>query len=425
VIDPAQNIDEIKDILIEDCQIASLEKPFSIPSEDRLVLEANGKWVLPGLVDLHVHLRTPGHVYKEDLSSGLRCAAAGGFTSVLAMANTSPTIDTAEQVAGLLRAAKAVGGARLYQSAAMTIDRRGQELCEYEDLKLAGAVAVTDDGSWVVDSSVMRRVLGYAQVCSLLPLSHCQDPYLSKNGQIREDRVSARLGLAGVPYQAEEIAVFRDISLCSLTKAPVHLCHLSAAASVDLVRKAKSQGLKVSCETAPHYLFLTDSDLRDYDSNFKMNPPLGTQTDLEALRQGLCDGTVDVIATDHAPQSILEKEVEFNEAAFGVIGLETALSLTFELSSLLSLSPKRLVELTSLNPARLLNLPAGDLKIGRPADLIVFDPEATYIYDPNKGLSKSRNSPFAFRKLKGRVLKTLVGGQIVHDLELNPLDSYQ
>ncbi|MDR3203139.1 MAG: dihydroorotase [Deltaproteobacteria bacterium] len=419
VVDPAQDINEARDILIEDGKVSALDKPFSIAVEGCQLIKAESLLLFPGLIDLHVHLRTPGHEYKEGLSSGLKSAAAGGFSSVLAMANTSPVIETAEQVASLLKASQSIKGARLYQCAALTKGRLGQELCQYDDLKKAGAVALSDDGSWVADSAVMRRALSYAQVFSLLPLSHSQDPFLAKNGQIREGRISARLGLSGIPSQAEEIAVFRDISLSALTKAPIHLCHISCAASLKIIARAKSEGLKVSCETAPHYLFLTDEKLLTYEANFKMNPPLGSLNDLEALREAILDGTIDAIATDHAPQSILEKETEFDQAAFGVIGLETALPLMLELSEKIKLKLSKLVELMSLNPARLLNIPGGHLKKGSPADLCLVDKDQSYNYDVNQSKSKSHNSPFHGRALKGRVLKTFVGGKIVYDYESN------
>ncbi|MDR2387001.1 MAG: dihydroorotase [Deltaproteobacteria bacterium] len=415
LIDPAQKIDQQADLLIQDGLVAGLDLAGNLGIEGRLVIEADGLWILPGLIDIHVHLREPGHEYKEDLASGLAAAAAGGFSSVLAMPNTSPPIDRAELVTSLLSKAKGLKGARLYQSAAMTRGLKGEELTEYNDLKLAGAVAVTDDGKWVTDSAVMRRVLGYASVCELLPISHAQEGCLSKDGQIHEGRVSTKLGLRGFPAEAESIAVYRDLALARLTGSRLHVCHVSSALSLELIRQFKSMGVRVTCETAPHYLFLTDEDLLGYDTDKKMNPPLRAASDQKALRAAIIDGTIDLIATDHAPHSILEKECEFMEASFGVIGLETALSLTHELVEDLKLGPKKLVELLSLNPAKILGIPGGSLNIGAPADLTIFDPLLTSPYDVQSSKSKSRNSPFKGRTLKGKVIKTIVGGEIVFE----------
>ncbi|MDR2302943.1 MAG: dihydroorotase [Deltaproteobacteria bacterium] len=415
LIDPAQKIDHLADILIEDGRVAGIDLESRIGSEGRVAIEARGLWIFPGLIDIHVHLREPGHEYKEDLASGLAAAAAGGFTSVLAMPNTSPPIDQAELVSSLLGKAKDIKGARLYQSAAMTRGLKGGELTEYNELKEAGAVAVTDDGRWVADSSVMRRVLGYAKVCNLLPLTHAQEGSLSKDGQIHEGRVSTKLGLRGFPAEAESIAVYRDLALAGLTDAPIHICHVSSALSLELIRQFKARGVQVTCETAPHYLFLTDQDVMGYDTDRKMNPPLRAASDQKALREAIMDGTIDLIATDHAPHSILEKECEFMEASFGVIGLETALSLTHELTEDLKLGPNKLVQLLSLNPAKTLGIPGGTLNLGSPADITIFSPDFTSRYDVETSKSKSRNSPFKGRPLRGKVLKTIVGGEIVYE----------
>ncbi|MDR1310135.1 MAG: dihydroorotase [Deltaproteobacteria bacterium] len=413
VIDPAQDLDRTCDVLLEDGRVAAVDPGLGLGTEGRQVVDASGLWVLPGLIDAHVHLREPGHEYKEDLASGLAAAAAGGFTAVLAMPNTSPPVDQAGLVASLLSRARGLRGARLLQSAAMTRGLRGQELTEYAELREAGAVAVTDDGRWVADSAVMRRVLCYARVCGLAALSHAQEGPLSDGGQIHEGRVSTRLGLRGIPAEAEAVAVYRDLALARLTGAPVHVCHVSSALSLDLVRRFKAGGTRVTCETAPHYLFLTDEDVAGYDTCRKMNPPLRTAADLGALREGIRDGTIDLVATDHAPHSVLEKEVEFMDAAFGVIGLETALPLIHGLMAELSLPPSRLVELMSLRPAGLLGLPLGTLRPGSAADLTLFDPQAAFKYDVGTSLSKSRNSPFQGREMRGRVVRTVVGGQTV------------
>jgi dihydroorotase len=337
---------------------------------------------------------------------------AGGFTAVLAMPNTAPPLDTAPVISGLMSKAREIPGARLQVAAAMTRGRKGQELNEYQDLRSAGASAVTDDGSWVTDSKVMRRILDYAQVCGLLPLSHSQDPLLAQGGAIFEGRVSARLGLPGIPAQAEEIAVYRDLALAELTGKPLHICHLSTRQATGLVRSFLARGLSVSAETAPHYLFLTHEDAGDYNPNAKMNPPLGTAEDRTSLKEALLDGTITVIASDHAPHSVLEKEVEFIDSAFGIIGLETSLPLMLELAREIGLSPSKLAELMSRNPARLLGLPGGTLAPGSPADVTIIDPELEFAYNSLDGFSKSRNTPFEGRKFKGRAVLTMVGGEI-------------
>ena len=413
VIDPARNIDGPHDVLLDHGEIKAVESPGAIPGADQ-VIEAADFWVLPGLIDMHVHFREPGYEYKETVATGARAAAAGGFTGVVTMPNTSPAIDNAQEVAMVIERARAAGAARVWPAAAMTKGRKGEELAEYEDIKAAGAVAVTDDGSWLTSPKVLRRVLDYAAVAGLLPLSHAEDHELSKGGAIHEGRVSTRLGLPGIPAQAEINAVARDINMVELTGRPLHFCHLSTRGAVEAVRAAKAKGLPVTCETAPHYLFLTHEAVGDYDTNSKMNPPLRTEDDLQALRAALADGTIDAVATDHAPHSILEKEVEFIDAAFGVIGLETSLPLMLELVREGVITPARLVELMSLNPARMLKLPAGDLAPGRPADVTIVDPNLSFTLRPEDSRSLSRNSPFWDRPMTGRAVRTIVGGRVVY-----------
>lgn len=412
VIDPSRNIDGFFDLLAEDGRVKAVENPGLVAGADR-VIEARDKWVLPGLIDMHVHLREPGQEYKETVASGTKAAAAGGFTSVVAMPNTSPVIDNAEIVRSVIEKGKDAGHARVWVAAAMTRGRKGETLAEYEDLKAAGAVAVTDDGSWVSNPKVMRRVLDYAAAIGLLPLCHAEDHDLSRGGVAHEGRVATRLGLPAIPAQAEINAVTRDINMVELSGKPLHFCHLSTKGAVEAVRAAKKRGLPVSCETAPHYLFLTHDDLGDYNTNAKMNPPLRTVEDREAMLEALADGTIDAIATDHAPHSILEKEVEFVDAAFGVTGLETSLPLMLELVRRTVISPKRLVELMSLNPARLLKVNAGTLNPGAPADITIVDPEVEYTLRPEDSKSLSRNSPFWHRPLKGRAVSTIVNGIMV------------
>ena len=416
LLDPAQKIDAKHDIFLADGLVKNILPAGGNPPEGAQVIEAEGFWLTPGLIDMHVHLREPGHEYKETVESGAQAAAAGGFTAVLAMPNTSPALDNAEQVAQVIKKGQVAGGAKVYVAAAMTRGRKGEELCEYADLKEAGAVAVTDDGSWVTSPKVMRRILDYAAVMDLLPLSHTEDHELSKGGAMNESRVSTRLGLAGIPAQAEINAVARDINMVELTGRPLHLCHLSSKGSIDLVRTAKAKGLPVSCETAPHYLHLIDEAVVGYQTNAKMNPPLRQAEDQKALREALADGTIEVIATDHAPHSVLEKELEFQDAAFGITGLETSLPLIMELVDLGLISPGRLVELMSLNPARLLKIKGGTLAIGEVADLTIIDPNCQFSLQPQDSKSKSKNSPFWGRPLKGRAVKTIVDGQIVFSL---------
>ena len=416
LIDPAANIDEVRDLWLEGNTVKAVDQPGSIKAEGAEVIDAAGLWVMPGLIDMHVHLREPGHEYKETVASGTRAAVSGGITQVVAMPNTSPAVDTAGQVAAMIKKARETGLAKVLPAAAMTMGRKGEELCEYEDLREAGAVAVTDDGAWLKNPKVLRRVLDYAAVTCLLPLSHAEDHELSKGGVVHEGRVSTRLGLPGIPAQAEINAVTRDINMVELTGRPLHFCHLSTKGAIDAVRAAKAKGLPVSCETAPHYLFLTHDDLGAYDTNAKMNPPLRTAEDREAVRAGLADGTIDAIATDHAPHNILEKEVEFIDAAFGIIGLETSLPLALELVRDKVISPAKLVEVMSVNPARLLKIAGGTLVPGSPADVTIVDPDLAFTLKPEDSKSLSRNSPFWNRPMVGRAVFTIVDGKVVYSL---------
>ncbi|MDR1313322.1 MAG: dihydroorotase [Deltaproteobacteria bacterium] len=405
------------DVLIAEGKVAAVGPPGAVSVPDGAeTVPASGLMAFPGFVDMHVHLRTPGQEHKEDLDSGLRAAAAGGFATVLAMPNTSPPVDNAAQVADLLgRAAKVEGGARLLQSACLTLGRKGESLCEYFEIKEAGAAAVTDDGSWVADGAVMRRAVDYAAVCGLLPLTHPEDPTLSRGGLVHEGRISTRLGLRGIPPQAEESAIYRDCALSLLTGNPVHVCHVSTAEGADLVRRFKAIGAKVSCETAPHYLFLTCERVLGYDSLAKMNPPLRTEKDRQALREAVADGTVDAVATDHAPHSALEKEVEFQDAAFGITGLETAVPLALRLVRETGLPASCLARLMALNPARLLGLPE-PLAVGSPGDLTLVDPDIEWVYRAAEGVSKGRNTPFDGWEFTGRAVMTVTDGEIRYRL---------
>ncbi len=420
LIDPAQKLDGLYDLCLEDGLVKAVQEPGTFPSDQVTasqgleIIDATGQWVVPGLIDLHVHLREPGQEYKETVASGTRTAAAGGFTAVVAMPNTSPSLDTAEAIAALLAKACEVASTRVWPAAAMTKKRSGQELTAYDELKDAGAVAVTDDGTWLTHPKVLRRVLDYAAVTGLLPMSHAEDLELAHGGVMHEGAVATRLGLPGIPAQAEINAVTRDINMVELTGRPLHFCHLSTKGAVEALRLAKAKGLPVSGETAPHYFKLNHEAVGDYNTNAKMNPPLRTEEDRLAICHALADGTLDAIATDHAPHSVLEKELEFCDAAMGIIGLDTALPLTLELVRQKVITPTRLVELLSTNPARLLKVVGGDLAPGQVADVTVIDPEANFTYQPQDFFSLSANSPFCGWSLTGRAVCTIVGGRIVH-----------
>ena len=418
IIDPSRKMDEVRDLLIEDDRIADLVPPGQsgdVTRQDR-VIDVSGHLVLPGLIDMHVHLREPGEEYKETIATGTAAAAAGGFTAVAAMPNTKPVNDNRSVTEFILKQAREAGHCRVWPVAAMTGNLEGKELCEYAELSEAGARAVSDDGRWVADSDLMRRVLEYSRLFGLTAISHPEDVTLSSGGVMNEGVVSTRLGLPGMSTAAEEIAVCRDIILARLTGTPIHLAHVSTAGSVEIIRRAKSAGDPVTAETAPHYFCLTDEAVIGYRTNAKMNPPLRSRRDVEAVQAGLADGTIDTIATDHAPHSLLEKDVEFDQAAFGIIGLETALPLTLNLVRQGILTLSQAVTVMSLNPATILGIPGGTLRPGQPADVTVVDLEMEEIVDPNRFQSASRNTPFQGWALKGKAVLTITDGKIRHHL---------
>jgi dihydroorotase len=382
------------------------------------VVEAAGLWLLPGLVDLHVHLREPGGEGKETIASGTRAAAAGGVTSLVAMPNTNPPIDNQALVELVRGKGRSEGVVSVFTAGCITKGRLGVELAEIGELAKSGAVAVTDDGSPVMNAELMRRALEYAGMFDLPVIQHCEDSNLANEGVMNEGAISARLGLRGIPKAAESVMVARDLILCEMTGAHLHLAHLSSAKSVDLVRQAKRRKARVTCETAPHYLALTDEALRErpYDTLCKMNPPLGDEQDRLALITGLQDGTIDAIATDHAPHGSLDKNVEFNLAAFGVVGLETSLALVLDrLVRPGFLTASQAVDKLSCAPARIFNLAGkGSLAPGSDADLCLVDPAEAWQVDPEKFQSKSRNTPFAGMTFKGRVKRTLAAGRWVY-----------
>ena len=411
IIDPVNHIDQIADLLVIDGRIAGPDQ--SVPA-DVPEIDAKGCWVVPGLIDMHVHLREPGEEYKEDILSGARAAANGGFTGVACMPNTKPGNDCATVTAMILgRAAEAA--VRVYPVGAISQGSEGHQLAEFGEMQAAGIVAVTDDGRPVRDSQLMRRALEYASGFGLTVISHSEEAALS-TGVMNEGPVSTRLGLKGIPTAAESIMVYREIALAEFTGARVHIAHVSTAMAVDLIRAAKARGVRVTAETAPHYFTLTDQAVLGYDTNTKMNPPLRSAVDREAIKAALADGTLDAIATDHAPHSILEKEVEFDTAANGIIGLETALPLTLALVRDQVIDEARLVELMAVKPAAILGIPAGTLSPGVAADITLIDPQQEFVYTADQVVSKSRNTPFLDWKLQGRAVLTMVGGAIRHSL---------
>ena len=412
VIDPAASVDAVQDVLLKGDRIERVGKSLAVP-ESTTVLDASGKIVCPGFIDLHVHLREPGQEYKETVATGTRAAAAGGFTAVCAMANTHPVNDN-RSVTDYIRAkADTEGVVRVYPIGAVTRGLGGAELAELAELAEAGCVAFSDDGKCVMNAALYRRAMEYTLPFGAPLISHAEDHHLSKGGAMNEGVVSTELGIPGAPAAAEDIMVARDILLAELTGAHVHIAHLSTAGAVRLVRDAKARGVRVTSEVTPHHLLLTEEAVRSFDANTKMNPPLRTKRDLEAVIEGLVDGTIDCIATDHAPHAVSEKEGEYDHAAFGIVGLETAVGLLMDrLVAPGTLPLATLVARLSRDPARLLNLPGGSLAAGAPADLTLLDPAAQWTVDPSKFASRSRNTPFGGWTVTGRPWKTIVGGQI-------------
>jgi dihydroorotase len=411
VIDPANKLDEKLDILVTDGKIARLGKPGALSDNGAQVIDASGKLVVPGLIDMHVHLREPGFEYKETIESGTTAAKAGGFTSVCCMPNTNPVNDN-RSVTEFILARAGSAAARVFPIGAITKGSKGEELSEMADLHEAGCVAVSDDGRPVMSAGIMRRAMEYSKIFDLLVISHCEDSALSGKGVMNEGAVSTELGLRGIPRAAEEVMVARDISLAELTGCRLHIAHVSTVGSVRLVRDAKSRGVKVTAETCPHYFSLTEEAVRGYNTMAKMNPPLRTGDDVAAIKQGLKDGTIDVIVTDHAPHAADEKSGEFDYALFGVVGLETSLGLTLKLVEEGVLSLAGAVRLLSCNPASILKNKKGTLSIGSDADITIIDPNIEWTVDASLFRSKSRNTPFHGWKLKGRAVQTIVGGKI-------------
>ncbi|GJL57434.1 MAG: dihydroorotase [Nitrospirales bacterium] len=417
VIDPG-HVNGRADVLIQDGSIIEVGFPLTNPlSQDSSVtiLEANGWVVAPGLVDLHCHLREPGFEYKETIATGAASAVAGGFTTICCMPNTQPVNDNAAITKFMLAQGQEAGKARVFPIGAITKKSEGEELADIGELVDAGCVAISDDGRPVMNSLVMRRALEYAKAFGIPVVDHCEDLHLTDGGCMNEGMVSTELGMPGIPDASEEVMVARNLALADLTGVHVHLAHLSTARSVELVRHAKGQGLPVSAEVCPHHFSITEEAVRCYNSNAKMNPPLRRDGDVQALKQGLVDGTIDAIATDHAPHALQEKQLEFDTAPFGIVGFETALPLTLRLVHEGVLSLEQALDKLTRSPAQLFHLPVGSLQPGTHADIVVFDPHEEWVVDPTTFFSKSQNTPFGGWTVKGKVKMTLVDGRMVYD----------
>jgi len=417
----AGNFDGPGNILVDKGKIAEIKetgeknnkkKESGVRHPDVKIIDASGKIVTPGLIDLHVHLREPGYEYKETINTGCRAAAAGGFTAVCAMPNTNPVNDNRQVTEYILKKAEQCATTRVFPVAAISKGLEGKQLCDYSGLKNAGAVAVSDDGLPVMDSQLMRTALEYAQKFDLVVISHSEDLNLAAGGAMNEGALANRLGLAGIPNACESIMVMREIALAELTAIPVHIAHVSAKESVRAIREAKSRGVPVTAETAPHYFMLSEDAVEGYNTNAKMNPPLRAREDRAAIREGLADGTIDVIATDHAPHSVMEKDVEFDKAPNGIIGLETSVSLSLKLVDEGVISVPQLVEKMSRHPAGILGLD-NSFKAGNIADITIIDPEREYTVDSAEFCSLGRNTPFEGWKLRGKAVLTMVGGKVV------------
>ena len=416
VVDPAQNLDGLYNIYVMSGRIASIKKAEADTSElgnGVEVIDASGLTVIPGLIDAHVHLREPGYEYKEDIRTGTLAAAAGGFTAVMCMANTKPVNDNESVTRYILNKAEGAA-ARVYPVGAVSVGLKGECLTEMAELKAAGCVAFSDDGVPVANSGLMRRALEYSQVVNLPVISHAEEHELVGAGVMNEGDVATRLGLKGIPNAAEDTMVARDIALAELTGGRLHIAHVSTRGAVELIKSAKARGVRVTAEATPHHLALTDEAVEGYDTNAKMNPPLRSRVDVEALRQGIKDGVIDCIATDHAPHSSMEKDIEFDKASNGIIGLETAFSVIYGLVENGMLTLNEAVRAMSTNPAKAFGIEGGRLSVGSPANMAIIDLGRSWTVDPRQLNSKSKNSPWLGRELKGTVVKTVLAGNIVY-----------
>lgn len=413
VIDPANNIDAVLDVLVEDGKISQVAA--KIDTTDAEIIDASGLLVTPGLIDIHTHLRDPGLEYKEDIISGTRAAAAGGVTSLTCMPNTSPVNDTLAITKYIIDKAKEEGSANVYPIACISKGMKGETLSEMGELKAAGCVGFSDDGRPVTNGELMRRAFEYADTFDAPIISHAEDLSLVGDGVMNDGPVATELGLKGIPWVAEDAATAREIMLAEFTGGRLHVCHVSTKGSIDLVRQAKARGVRVTCEVAPHHFTLTDEAVRGYNTNAKMNPPLRSQADVDAVRAGLSDGTVDAIATDHAPHHYDEKNVEFAVAMNGIVGLETLLPLSLKLVEDGVIDLNRAISLMTNSPAQVIGIDRGTLSVGAVADITVIDPLLEWTLNAEELHSKSKNTPFDGWQLKGAALKTLLAGKIVFE----------
>lgn len=410
IIDPANNRDEVADLWLADCKITAPQ-----PGSETETLDARGLVVSPGLIDIHVHLREPGQSHKETIATGTRAAAAGGFTSIVAMPNTNPSADSAATITWIKEKAAREACVNVFCTGAITKGLRGEELAPFGALFNAGVVALTDDGHCIQNHEIMRRAVEYARMFGLTVMDHCQDYSLVGDGIMHEGEWSLRLGIPGWPRAGEEMIVARNIMLAELCDSPIHCQHISSGGSVRLLREARARGVKISGEVCPHHIALTDASLAAFDSNFKMNPPLRTEDDIEAIIEGIADGTLTILCSDHAPHAFYEKEVEIDHAPFGITGLENEFSTFCDIlvhkRGAISLS--RLIALYTAEPARLLNLDRGTLSVGAPGDVTIIDPDLEWTFDKNKSVSLSHNTPFHGHTWKGRAVRTIVAGETV------------
>lgn len=414
ILDPSGNLDETGDVLIDDGHIESIGGRMG-DNPDAEVIDCSGRIVSPGFIDVHCHLREPGREDVETIATGARAAAAGGFTAVCAMPNTDPVTDNQAAVGFIVRQAQRAHAARVHVIGAISVGQKGETLAEFGEMVAAGAVAVSDDGKPVVSAQLMRTALEYARSFAIPVIDHCEEPTLAAGGSMNEGIVSARLGLKGIPSEAEEIMVIRDILLARRTGGHVHLAHMSTRGSVELIRWGKERGINVTAEVCPHHVSLTEDRVAGYDTNAKMNPPLRTGEDVAALRDAVKDGTIDMIATDHAPHHYDEKEREFADAPNGIVGFETALAVSVtNLVETGHIDFRTLVDKMSCAPARIFGLPGGSLAKGSVADVTIFDPAREWKVEPSAFLTKGRNTPYAGMRLKGRAVCTIVGGRLVH-----------
>lgn len=416
IIDPSQGIDESGDVFVDRGTIAHCGRPEESYGDDVRVIDCAGLVVSPGFIDVHCHLREPGREDVETIATGARAAAAGGFTAVCAMPNTDPVTDNQAAVGFIIRQAMRAGASRVYPIGAVSVEQRGEKLAEFGEMVGAGAIAVSDDGRPVASAHLMRTALEYARTFGIPVADHCEEPTLADGWAMNEGVASARLGLKGLPSEAEEIMVIRDILLARRTGGHVHLCHMSTKGSVELIRWGKERNIRVTAEVCPHHLSLTEADVEGYDTNAKMSPPLRTQEDVAALQEALADGTIDVVATDHAPHHYDEKEREFADAPNGIVGLETALAVVHSwlvVPGIIDLPT--LVDRMAVAPARVFGLSGGTLRRGSVADITIFDPARQWTVDPARFRTKGRNTPYAGRTLTGRVACTIVDGTIVYE----------